>query len=83
MIKPGMVFGLLMAYALLVFPACQRESPAEKAGVRSPRSTEAIEGAAQQTVDGIKGPMDKARMVEGTLEKAAERTAGQAQDATP
>ena len=42
-----------------------------------------IEQAVQQTVEGIKGPMDKARGPEGTLEKASERTAEQVQGATP
>ena len=42
-----------------------------------------IDQAVQQTVEGIKGPMDKARGVEDTLEKASERTAEQVQGATP
>ena len=83
MMKQGLNFWLLMAFAVAVCSACQREAPADKAGSQTPQSVGAIEQAVQQSVEGIKGPMDKARAVEGTLEKAAERTAGEAQSATP
>jgi hypothetical protein len=34
-------------------------------------------------VDSIKAPLDKSRAVEGTLEKAAGKTADQVKDAAP
>ena len=46
-------------------------------------SKPATETTGQAVVDSIKTPLDKARQVEGTLEKAAEKTADQVKDATP
>ncbi len=82
MMKTG--FGLWLPVAVIVagFSACQRDTPVDKAGSQSPRPAETVERAVQQTVDEIKGPMDKARSVEGTLEQAAERTAEQEAGAT-
>jgi hypothetical protein len=59
---------------------CQRETPAEK--TQPPQPTSAVDQAAQQAVDAIKTPLDKARGVEGTLGEAAERTADRAKEAT-
>ena len=56
---------VLMAVALVGLIGCKQESPAGKA----------TEAAGQAAVDAIKTPIDKARGVEGTLEKAAEQTA--------
>ena len=53
--------------------ACEREAPAEKSS--PPQPTSAVDRAAQQAVDAINTPMDKARGVEDTLGGAAERTA--------
>jgi hypothetical protein len=58
---------------------CQRETPAEKA--QPPQSASSVDRAAQQAVDAIKTPMDKARGAEGTLEQAAERQAETVKDA--
>ena len=82
MMKTG--FGLWLPVAVIVagFSACQRDTPSDKAGSQSPRAAETVERAVQQTVDEIKGPMDKARSVEGTLEQAADRTAEQEAGAT-
>jgi len=46
-------------------------------------SKPATETTGQAVVDSIKTPLDKARQVEGTLEKAAEKTADQIKDAAP
>ena len=46
-------------------------------------SKSATDSAGQAIVDSIKTPLDKARQVEGTLEKAAEKTADQIKDAAP
>ena len=77
---------MLSALALLIFTvapalsACQREAPTEQS--RSPQPPSAIERAAQQSIDAIKSPMDKARGVEETLSDAAERTAERVKEAT-
>lgn len=68
---------------LSLFSACQRDAPAEKASSQPPGPAGSVEQAVQQTVEGIKGPMDKARGVEGTLSQAAERTGEQTSQATP
>jgi hypothetical protein len=81
--KQGLRPLFLTALVLAACSACQREVPAEKAGSQTPQSIGIVERAAQQTVDGIKEPMDKARGVKETLEKASGRTAEQVQGATP
>ncbi len=45
-------------------------------------SKSVTESTGQAIVDSIKAPLDKSRAVEGTLEKAAERTEGAIKDAT-
>ena len=62
---------LLGVLALVGLFGCKPESPAGKA-------TE----APGQAADAIQTPMDKARGVEGTLEKAGEQTAEQVKKAT-
>lgn len=62
----------LMAVALAGIVGCNQESPAGKA----------TEAAGQAAVDAIKAPMDKARGVEGTLEKAEEKTADKVKEAS-
>jgi hypothetical protein len=59
--KQGLRPLFLTALVLAACSACQREVPAEKAGSQTPQSIGIVERAAQQTVDGIKEPMDKAR----------------------
>jgi hypothetical protein len=83
MMKPGTSLWFMSVLVLSLLSACQREAPAEKAASQPTDPAGSVEQAVRQTVDGIKGPMDKARTVEGTLEKAAERTAEQVQGATP
>lgn len=70
-----------MTMVLMGFSACQRDTTPEQSGASQPAGK--VEQAVQQTVEGIKGPMDKARGVEGTLGQAAERTAEQTLPATP
>lgn len=70
---------LLFPLTILIgLSACQRETPAEKA--QSLQSATAVDRAAQQAVDAMKTPMDKARGVEGTLENAVEQTADRVQE---
>ena len=46
-------------------------------------SKPATDSAGQAIVDSVKTPLDKSRAVEGTLEKAAEKTADTVKDAAP
>lgn len=66
----------ILVYVVLIggIVGCQQETPAEKTGTQNNQPTGAVGQAAQQAVDSIKTPIDKARGVEGTLEKAAEQT---------
>ena len=73
--------GLLALLVVTGLCACQRETSAEKVGTQSSSPTGVVEQTAQQAVDAIKTPMDKAPSVEGTLEHAAGRAAEQAQGA--
>lgn len=69
---------MLLTLIVIGFSAC--ESKEQSAG---PPPAGVVEQTVQETIDGIKGPMDKARGVEGTLGQAAERTAEQASQAGP
>lgn len=75
---------LLLVYVILIagILGCQRETPAEKTRTQNNQPTGAVEQAAQQAVDAIKTPMDKARGVEDTLGEAAERTADRVKETT-
>ena len=73
---------LLIAVVLIAGTAgCQQETPSGKTGAQNNQPTGAVEQAAQQAIDSIKTPMDKARGVEGTLEKSAEQTAEKVKEA--
>jgi hypothetical protein len=76
MIKLGAGIWLLIVPAVVGFSGCQRETPADRAGSQRSQTNGTVEPAVQQTIEGIKGPMDKAGSTEGTLETAAEREAG-------
>jgi uncharacterized lipoprotein YajG len=71
---------LLPLIIVVMLSGCQRETPTEKAQPPQPAST--VDRAAQQAVDAIKTPMDKARGVEGTLDQAGGRTADKVREAT-
>jgi hypothetical protein len=74
---------LLLVYVVLIvgIAGCQQETPSGKAGTQNNQPVGAVEQAAQQAIDSIKTPMDKARGVEGTLEKSAEQTADKVKEA--
>ena len=64
---------------------CGQEAPTGKAGAPSAPaapSKSTTDSAGQAIVDSMKTPLDKARQVEGTLEKAADRTADTVKEAT-
>jgi hypothetical protein len=69
---------LLLLACLFLFEGmigCQQETPVGKTGAQNTQSMGAAEQAAQQAIVSIKTPMEKARGVEGILEKSAEQTA--------
>ena len=74
---------LLSVYVVLIvgIVGCQQETPAGKTGAQNNQPAGVVEQAAQQAIDSIKTPMDKARGVEGTLEKSAEQTAQKVKEA--
>jgi hypothetical protein len=80
-----MMVGVVMVGAM----GCGQEAPKTEAPKASAPSAPAVpsksvtESTGQAVVDSIKTPLDKSRAVEGTLEKAAEKTADQVKDATP
>ncbi|HKN87947.1 MAG TPA: hypothetical protein VJV04_13885 [Nitrospiraceae bacterium] len=53
---------------------CQRDNPTENIATPTEKAAEAIERA-------IATPIEKAKAVEGTLQRAADRTAGQVEKA--
>ena len=65
------------AVALVGLVGCGQEAPKT-----STPSAPAAESTGQAIVDRVKTPLDKARQVEGTLGKAADKTADTINDAT-
>ena len=76
-----LVFGAVMVGLI----GCGQEAPKTSAPATPPPapSKSVTDSTGQAVVDSIKTPLDKSRTVEGTLEKAAEKTADQIKDATP
>ena len=77
----GMMGGVVMVGLI----GCGQGEPTGKAGAPSAPaapSKSVTESTGQAVVDSIKAPLDKSRQVEGTLEKAAGKTADQVKDAT-
>jgi hypothetical protein len=72
----AMIVGAVIAGVV----GCGQE--ASKTNAPAAPSKSVTDSAGQAIVDSIKAPMDKARQVEGTLEKAAEKTADTVKDAT-
>lgn len=77
--KPSVCLWMSITMVLIGLGGCQ-DKTADQTKASPPTGT--VEQGVQQAVEGIKGPMDKARGVEGTLGQAAERTAEQASQAT-
>ena len=79
-------YGLVVMVGMVMVGliGCGQEAPKTEAPKPPPAPSKSVtDSAGQAVVDSIKAPMDKARAVEGTLEKAAEKTADQVKDATP
>lgn len=73
------------ALVLVGLIGCKQEAPTGKASapsVPAAPSKSVTDSTGQAVVDSIKAPLDKSRAVEGTLEKAAGKTADTVKDAT-
>ena len=79
--KPSVPCCLSMTLLVVVSLACERSKTTEQSNAPQPAGV--IDRTVQETVEGIKGPMDKARGVEEMLGQAAERTAEQASQTGP
>ena len=74
---------LLVAGVMVEVVGCGQEAPKTEAPSKpAVTSKPAAESTGQAIVDSIKTPLDKTRQVEGTLEKAADKTADTIKDAT-
>ena len=77
--RRGYWLALLVA-VIVGLVGCGQEAPKTSAPAAPSKSV--TDSTGQAVVDSIKAPLDKSRAVEGTLEKAAEKTAGTVKDAT-
>jgi len=75
----AMMVGVLMVGMV----GCGQEGPKTEAPKPAAPSKSVTDSTGQAIVDSIKTPLDKSREVEGTLEKAAGKTAGTIKDAAP
>ncbi len=80
---------MMVGVVMVGLVGCGQEVPKTEAPKAAAPSAPAApsksvtESAGQAVVDTIKAPLDKSRQVEGTLEKAAGKTADTVKDATP
>jgi hypothetical protein len=74
--RRGYWLAMMVGAVMVGVVGCGQEAPKTET-----TSKPAAESAGQAIVDSIKTPLDKARQVEGTLEKAAGKTADQVKDA--
>ena len=74
---------LLSAVVMVGVVGCGQEAPKTSTpNAPGAPTTPAAESTGQAIVDRVKTPLDKARQVEGTLGKAADKTADTINDAT-
>ncbi len=83
--KYGCWLAMMVGTVMVGLVGCGQEAPKTSAPATPPPapSKSVTDSTGQAVVDSIKAPLDKSRAVEGTLEKAAGKTAGQVKDATP
>jgi hypothetical protein len=81
--RRGDWIAMMVALVMVGIVGCGQEASKTEAPKAAAPSKPATESAGQAIVDSIKTPLDKARQVEGTLEKAAEKTADTIKDAAP
>lgn len=87
--RRGYWLAMMVGVVMVGVVGCGQEAPKTESPKAAAPSAPAApsklvtESAGQAVVDSIKALLDKSRAVEGTLEKAAEKTADQVKDATP
>jgi hypothetical protein len=80
---------MMVGVVMVGIIGCGQEAPKTEAPKAASPSAPAApsksvtDSTGQAVVDSIKAPLDKSRAVEGTLEKAAGKTADQVKDAAP
>jgi hypothetical protein len=81
--KGGFWLGSIAGVLMVGLIGCGQEAPKTSApSAPAVPSKSVTDSAGQAVVDSIKTPLDKSRAVEGTLEKAAEKTADTVKDPT-
>lgn len=85
MMRRGYWLTMMVGVVMVGVVGCGPEAPKTSAPATPPPapSKSVTDSTGQAVVDSIKTPLDKSRTVEGTLEKAAGKTADQIKDATP
>ena len=78
--RHGYCLSVLFGVVMVGLIGCGQEAPKTSAPAAPSKSV--TESAGQAVGDSIKAPLDKSRAVEGTLGKAAEKTADTIKDAT-
>ncbi len=86
--RRGYWLAVMVGVVMVVMVGCGQEAPKTEAPKAAAPSAPAAPGKSvtestgQAVVDSIKAPLDKSRAVEGTLGKAAGKTADQVKEAT-
>ncbi len=86
--RRGGWLAVMVGVVMVGMIGCGQEGPKTEApkaaspGAPAAPSKSVTESAGQAVVDSIKAPLDKSHAVEGTLEKAAGKTADQVKDTT-
>ena len=84
MMRRGGWLAMMVGVVMSGLVGCGQEAPKTSAPTAPAAPSKSVtDSAGQAVVDSIKQPLDKSRAVEGTLEKAAEKTADTVKDATP
>jgi uncharacterized lipoprotein YmbA len=74
----------LLVAVIVGLVGCGQEAPKTETPSKPAAPSKSVtDSTGQAIVDSIKAPLDKSRAVEGTLEKAAGKTADQVKDAVP
>lgn len=74
---------MMFAVVMVGLIGCGQEAPKTSTpSAPAVPNTPAAESTGQAVVDSVKTPLDKSRQVEGTLGKAADKTADTIKDAT-
>ncbi len=81
--RRGCWLAMMVGVVMVGLMGCGQAAPKTEAPKAASPSKSVTDSTGQAVVDSIKAPLDKSREVEGTLKKAAEKTADTIKDATP